>query len=129
MIPPSTLIHVLTRVKARIEKGWTQGTSARNAAGKSVRIREPDLCPVSWSLRGALREESTDDGDLSGVAIMQGMEAELNATILRLRYTTKGTRSDDHLSYMFYEDEHGRTQAEVIALVQNTIDYIKETTS
>lgn len=54
-----TVTEKLTEVRALLEKGWTSGTLARNAADEVVEVDSPDAC--KWCLLGGLYRVTDDE--------------------------------------------------------------------
>lgn len=64
-----TTVDVLRKARGYIERGWTQGATARDGAGYSVMPCDADA--VSWCASGALSIASGDGGtDYSAAAAL-----------------------------------------------------------
>lgn len=95
-----TVVERLKLGRERIARGWTQGRYARNAKGGSV---GPDgLDAVCWCASGAL----CLDGDI-------GVDARM-----ALRQTI---RAYDAVGIVTWNDDPGRTQADVLKAFDDTI--------
>lgn len=99
-------IALLDRASDIIRKGWTQGTYARNEAGQPVGALDKEAC--QWCLRGALkRADNFDHASLSvyGIKVYQRVLQSLSNSIFPQ-------------SLASWNDEKGRTQADVIKILE-----------
>lgn len=93
---------MLERAIARIERGWTQGASARDAAGERVYLAH-DPKAVCWCLVGAIQAEERKQ--------FRASDALYNVLFDKL--PRKGFRNLSE-----WNDEPGRTRDEVLALLR-----------
>lgn len=89
----------LKRIRNIIRRGWTQGASARLANGKPCSALNSRA--KSWCLWGAVNK-----ADATGTAIIRALQ---------------------HYDYIGWNDQFGRTQEEVLAVLDAAIaDSIKQ---
>lgn len=84
-------------VRERVRQGWTQRAEARDASGAPCPIKDPDA--VSWCLRAAIIKEG---------AFTAG-------------FLTRAIRDRGFSGVDEWNDHPGRTQAEVIALLDEIL--------
>ena len=104
-----------------IEKGWTQGTSARDASGTPIRVGSPDVvrcCAIGalyrfFYLKEFTRKRLTDKSlavlDAAIDAIEEFIPHGFNDRGLQVRISD-------------YNDKPGRTQAEMVSLFKKAAD-------
>ena len=96
-----TTLEVLRAARERIAKGWTRGTAARNAAGRSVNVRDPGA--VQFCAVGAIM--AACDGDTDTACVIRDLFADANGL-------------DDPVSTW---NDSRRTQADVLAAFDRAI--------
>ena len=101
-------IERLRRMRGLVARpgGWTQGANARNDRGEMVNYRNPQA--VCWCLSGAAAAVSVDEGH-TGLG-----------TLIEIR-TTLGPCG----SVWIWNDTAERTQAEVVAAIDATIERLE----
>ena len=96
-------INALHAARHLVAKGWTQCVSARDAWGRRVEYNNVMAC--SWCARGAVQKIVGHNPS--------EITHELNVTLLELGQPN---------AIIAWNDEPGRTQAEVLALFDLTIE-------
>lgn len=106
--PPTR--SILIEARSRLERGWTQGVHAKNAAGDTVYVSDPSA--VSYCATGALMAAAKmecpsimDIGDLEAYRLLSA--------------GLPGTKSIAGLQ--LFNDDPGRRQNEVLALFDSAI--------
>ena len=110
--------QVLIETRSRIARGWCQNAEAMRAGGVGVPATDPRAC--AWCLTGAVRSSVYEPGgpDLS-------LEAyELAIRVRRLLVDVLAPQIWDVPTFVLqdWNDEDGRTQADVLALIDKTIE-------
>lgn len=100
--------EVLIRGRARLEKGWCQGASARDENGYTVGANLP--VATSFCIFGALTYEDRYDGTLDARQLVREV---------------LGAKLGDG-AIATYNDAPGRTKEEVLALVDKAIALAEE---
>lgn len=98
-----TPLTLLQNTRALIVRGWNQGTFAQNAKGEAVTSGDPEAC--SWCLIGAL-----------GTAAKDHETAFDRAYDILRKLMPIGS-----YSLSLWNDLPGRTQADVLALIDRAI--------
>lgn len=96
----------LQRTRDKIAQGWTQHTFARNMHGESVPPHSP--AAVCWCMRGAMRTLPWDP--------------ELHPTRMMVYAALESVIDSRAISY--WNDEFGRTQAEVLAAIDKAMELV-----
>ena len=100
-------VRILREMKALLSGGWTKGAPARDAAGASVRADSPKA--VSFCLIGAgeraLRNLGRSECDFYYTSAFRALSPEKSS-----------------YSIAVWECQDGRTQAEVLALIDRAIE-------
>ncbi len=100
--------EVLIRGKERLERGWCQGASARDASGNKSDPESPNA--ASFCVFGAMHErEGPYASDRARELIRRVLGAKLGDGAIAI-----------------YNDTPGRTKEEVLALVDKAINLAKE---
>ncbi len=102
-------IEVLVKAKAKLEKGWCQGTWAKDKNGKSCHPRSEYAC--SWCLGGSF--QAIGDPNLLP-EVGQAWEAVLG--ILKKRFQEPGTHG-----MIGWNDRTAKDQAEVVGIIDEAI--------
>lgn len=110
-------IDTLRKARALVERGWTQGTSARDLSGNG--LPEYDSHAVCWCITGALTairasRHRTD----------QEREDELNAR--RALSTALIRQSANFIALTAWNDDPSRTKNEVLKLFDDTIERLEK---
>ncbi len=107
MTQKSETVGILKAMRVKLANGWTQGVAARRADGEAVNSDDKKAC--AYCLMGAL-------WSLNGIA--KGLAVEL-----ALIQTLRGDGVAGSLPA--YNDAVGRTQGEILALVDKTIERLE----
>ena len=126
----STMVDLLSRTRSVLARGWTQGASARAQNGTPVVLSTSDYeRAVCWCLSGAVFASTPQDKDnrnqvnrmlwRAGRALSYPMDLELGIDNRRI-----GPDDDRRYRWLLEEfnDEEGRTQDEVLALVDKALE-------
>lgn len=103
----NTTVKFLTKARAVIERGWCQGSFARDAQGQPIEATDP--LAETFCIRGATRAVAPNDDDVRARA-----HRHLEDVIIAL---TDG----DCDSIASYNDDTSRTQAEILAVFDAAI--------
>ncbi len=110
---------MLSEARGLLLRGWSRGAQARDAAGSVVPAWSADA--RSWSLLGALlaswHRQNEDTMDLDFVA--HGFDARALGAATQVLGEVTGTASIEN-----WNDDAGRTLAEVIATVDRAIELV-----
>ena len=129
----STMVDLLSRTRSYVARGWTQGADARDEFGKVMMWHEEGA--ECWCLSGALRWASqamTDERNQvrrmlwrAGRALSYPMDLELGISNSRV-----GPDHDRRYRCVLehFNDEEGRTQDEVLALVDKALEIVTKET-
>ncbi len=101
-------IDGLKQVRDLLEKGWTQEASARDADGEPLLSTDTRAC--SFCILGA---------------VWRAVAGHDNPMESRLVYALRNAIGED-AKLVAYNDTPGRTQDEILALVDKAIENIKE---
>lgn len=110
--------RILADAKELVQKGWCQGANARNKDGRPVAWT--DETAVSFCAAGACAKASRDILP-EGANVHSWYPGEVAADVMQIRAQSYGA-----MNHVKYNDEAGRTQAEVVALLEKSyedIDY------
>jgi hypothetical protein len=102
------IVKVLKAMRVKLAAGWTQEAAARTSCGIPVFSEDPEAC--SFCVMGALWSANSSLKDTVEDALMQ---------------TLRGIGFD--LTLPTYNDTPGRTQAEILTLVDKTIERLEKT--
>lgn len=105
------VVAVLDSMTERLERGWTQGFFARRADGGYCSSQDP--LATSWCLEGARRAVSSSLELGAAVSLVLG--SVIPASMLGPHEAAD--RFSDTVERIAWNDEPGRTQAEVLAKV------------
>lgn len=126
----STMVDLLSRTRSLVARGWTQKADARDEFGKPIMWFEEEA--TCWCLSGALRAASPDGildihqvrkmlwraGRVLGYPMDHDLDSKLHANP-KLEY-------DKDRLYRWvledFNDTEGRTQDEVLALVDKAME-------
>jgi len=104
----SETIETLKAMRVKLAAGWTRDAAARDARGRSVNSDDEKAC--SYCLLGALWS-------------MEKYRLEPTVEAALLRTLKKGGVKDQLATY---NDTPGRTQEEILALVDKTIERLEK---
>lgn len=103
------LVETLERVLRTIKQGWCQRAWARDCVGETVKVNSIDAC--KWCLDGAILLETARDSNVS-----RKVSLFVQETLESLGHTE---------GYVTYNDEIGRTQQDIVNLLERAIDRAK----
>lgn len=99
------LVEILERVLRTVKQGWCQRAWAKDCVGETVKFNSMDAC--KWCLDGAILLETARDGNVS-----RKVSQFVQETLESLGYTE---------GYVTYNDEIGRTQQDIVNLLERAI--------
>lgn len=103
----NTTVKFLTKARAVIERGWCQGSFARDAQGQPIESTDP--LAETFCIRGATRAVAPIDDD-------ERVRAHRHLEDVIIALTDGG-----YDSLARYNDVPGRTQAEILAVFDAAI--------
>lgn len=116
-------VNLLTQARAVIERGWCQGSFARDAQGQPIEATDP--LAETFCIRGATRVIAPNDDDVRARAHRHLEDVIIALTDGDCRYNPRGSGAYLYMvlydSIASYNDDTSRTQAEILAVFDAAI--------
>lgn len=113
-----SMLSTLETARARIAQGWTRNVYARDKLGEPVGSRNPEAC--AWCLEGAIHADTLDDVDAVYLLLYIA-----NGAGFLPRKVRGACQRIPKVSLDVWNDKPGRTQKEVLRLLDATIGMLR----